>query len=126
MQVRIVLNAKEVSQEDITALIKMVRSWELLTPKAEIVGIRFDTAPKMEADKERDIFRGIFSDIDRLVGTSEPEPGFLALGLRAVTADGKLIGTCEELTLSFGSVGPEEVEALESADTIGLVRIRKG
>lgn len=125
MQAKIVLNVKGVSKEDITALVRMIRSWELLTPKAEIVGVLFDTAPKMEADEEREIFQGIFSDINSLKEASAPSPGFLRLGQRAVTANGKLIGTCDELSLSFGDVGPEEVEALENANTIGLVKMRK-
>jgi len=79
----------------------------------------------MEADEEREIFQDLFPHIDLQEGASEPDPGFLRLGQRGVVADGKLIGTCDELSLTFGSVGPEEVEALENANTIGLVRIRK-
>lgn len=125
MQARIVLNANEVTKEDITALLKMVRSWELLTPKAEILRIRFDTSPKMEADEEREVFQDIFPGIDRLEGASEPDLGFLRLGQRGVIVNGKLIGTCDELTLSFGRVGSEEAEALENATTISLVKIGK-
>ena len=125
MQARIVLNVKQMTKEDITELIRAVRDWELRTPKASIVGVRCDTLPKMEAAEEREVFLPYFPDIDRLVGTSEPEPGFLALGARGVVVDGKLIGTCDELSLSFGSVGLEEVTALENAETIGLVRIHQ-
>jgi len=50
----------------------------------------------------------------------------LRLGARSVVVQGKLIGTCDELTLSIEKATEEEMKRLQETDTISLVRMKKG
>ena len=62
MNVKIVINAKETTKDDIRSLIQMMREWELKTPKSTIVGVLFDTDPKITSEQAKAIFEGIFSE----------------------------------------------------------------
>ena len=126
MQVRIMLTVKEMEKPDIRDFIGMIREWELRTPSSQVVGVFFETDPEMSSQEAREIFQGIFPEFDHLVEIPTTCPTVIRLGSRGVTADGRLVGTCEELSLSIGSATPEEVQELENAGTISLVRIRKG
>ncbi|KKK80881.1 hypothetical protein LCGC14_2819040, partial [marine sediment metagenome] len=101
MQVKIVLNVREMSKEDIRGFVQMIRDWELRTPKAEVVGVLFETDPEITVAEVKEIFEGIFPEFDHLVGVPESKPGLLRLGRRGLVADGDLIGTCDELTLTI-------------------------
>lgn len=126
MQVKIVLNVKEMEKVDIREFIRMIRDWELRTPAAEVVGILFETDPEVSSKEAKEIFQGIFGEFEHVVEIPSTKPSFIRLGTRGVTVDGKLVGTCDELTLSLGSASPEDLDNLENATTIGLVKIRNG
>ena len=125
MKVRIVLTVREMEKPDIRRFIQMIRDWELRTPSSEVVAVFFETDPEISMQEARDIFQG-FPEFEHLVEIPSTRPTLIRLGSRGVTADGRLVGTCEELSLSIGSATHEEIEELENADTISLVRIRKG
>ena len=126
MQVRIVLTVNEMEKPDIRDFIGMIREWELRTPSSDIIGVFFETDPEISTQEAREIFQGIFPEFEHLVEIPATTPTVIRLGSRGVTADGRLVGACEELSLSIGSATAEEVQELENADTICLVRIRKG
>lgn len=126
MQVKVVLNVKEMSKEDIRAFVQMIREWELRTPKATVAGVMFETDPEITTTEAKEIFEGIFPKFDHLEGIPQPEPGLLRLGNRGIVVDGDLIGTCDELTLSLAEAGEKEIGLLQEAQNITLVRIRKG
>ena len=126
MDVKIVVNAKGANKEDIRSIVQMIRSWELTTHEAEIVGVLFDTDPQITTAEAKAIFEGVFPEFEHLVELPKPKGSLLRLGARGVTVEGKLLGTCDELTLSIGEATEEEMKRLQEATTISLVRIRKG
>lgn len=126
MDVKIVVNAKGANKEDIRSIVQMIRSWELQTHEAEIVGVLFDTDPEITSAEAKEIFEGVFPEFEHLVELPEPKGNLLRLGARGVTVEGALLGTCDELTLSIGEATEEDMEKLQEATTISLVRIRKG
>lgn len=125
MEVKIVLNVKEMSQEDIRAFVQMIRDWELRTPRAEVVGVLFETDPEITTAEAKEIFEGIFPEYDHLGEVPKPQPGLLRLGHRGIVVDGDLIGTCEELSLSLAEAGEREIGLLQEAQNITLVRMGK-
>ena len=126
MQVKMVLNVKNMDKTDIRDFIGMIRDWEIRTPAAEVVGIWFETDPEISSEETKEIFQGLFRQFEHVVEIPSSQPSFIRLGQRGVVVDGKLVGTCDELTLSIGSASPENLAHLESANTIGLIRINKG
>ncbi|KKL91525.1 hypothetical protein LCGC14_1893730, partial [marine sediment metagenome] len=50
----------------------------------------------------------------------------LRLGRRGLVADGDLIGTCDELTLTIVEASEGDINVLQEAENITLVRVRKG
>lgn len=48
----------------------------------------------------------------------------LRLGPRLVMVSGKLVGTCDDLSLTIGEATKEEIEELRGADAIRLVKPR--
>jgi len=126
MEITIVINAKNTSQEDIRSFLQTVKEWELRTPKTDITGIRFETDPEITSEDAKAIFEGVFPEFEKLVEIPNPQRSLLRLGARGITVDGKLIGTCSELALSIGQASEEDVKKLEKADAIVLVRIRRG
>jgi len=125
VEVKIVLNVKEMSKEDIRAFVQMIREWELRTPKATVAGVKIEIDPEITTTEAKEIFEGIFPEFDPLVEVPKTLPGLLRLGPRGVVIDGDLIGTCDELTLSLAE-GPErEIGLLQEAQDITLVRIGK-
>jgi len=126
MKVKIVLNITNMNKEDIRAFVQMIREWELRTPMAEIAGVLFDTDPEITSDEAKEIFEGIFPEFEHLVEIPASKAQLLRLGARGVAVGGKLVGTCDELTLSIGEASDEEIRELQEAHVIGLVRIQKG
>lgn len=140
MKLEMIVNADNMTKEDLRAFIQTIREWELRTPKSQIVGILFNTDPQMSSQETADIFRGIFPEYKHLVEIGKPElaekglhvtvepteGSTLRLGWRGISVDGELIGTVDELTMSFGEVGEADIKKLQEANVIQLVKIAKG
>lgn len=126
MEVKIVLNITNMNKEDIRAFIQMIREWELRTPRAEIVGVLFDTDPQITTAEAKEIFEDIFPEYERLVKIPGSKAQLLRLGTRGIVVGGKLVGTCDELTLSIGEATEEEMRELQEAWSISLVKMVKG
>ena len=126
MNVKIVINAQKTTKEDIRAFVQLIREWELRTPESSIVGVLFETDPEITSEEAKEIFEGIFPEFQHLVEVPGVQTQLLRLGARGITVEGKLVGTCDELTLSIATATEEEVKRLQEAEAIALVRIRKG
>jgi len=126
MNVKVVINGEEMTRDDIRNFVQMIREWELKTPKATIRGVQFESNPEITSEEAKRIFEGVFPDFEHLVEIPGSQAQLLRLGARGVVAQGQLMGTCDELTLSIGQASDEEMEALQNADTISLVRMNKG
>ena len=126
MFVKIVFSANDLEKVDIREFIRLVREWELRTPKAEVVGVFFETDPPISSEEAQELFAGIFREFEHVLEVPVTDPCLIRLGQRGVTVDGKLMGTVDELTLSLGAASPEDLENLENAKTIGLVKINRG
>ena len=126
MKVKIVINVKETTKDDIRDFVQMIREWELRTPKATICGVLFETDPEITSEEAKAIFEGIFPEFEHLVEIPASKAKLLRLGARLITVEGKPIGTCDELTLSIGEASEEDIERLQEAEAIVLVKIHKG
>jgi len=126
MNVKVVINAKEMTKDDIRDFVQMIREWEIRTPKATICGVLFDTDPEITSEEAKRIFEGVFPEFEHLVEIPGGQTPLLRLGTRAITVEGKLVGTCDELTLSISEASEEEIKMLQEAEAIALVRIHKG
>ena len=126
MEVKIVINARETTKDDIRAFVQMIREWELRTPKSTICGVLFETDPELTSAEAKKIFEGLFPEFEHPVEIPDLKTQLLRLGSRGITVEDKLVGTCDELTLSIGEATEEEMKRLQEAYVIGLVRIQKG
>ena len=126
MKVKIVISATGMTKEDMRAFVQMIREWELRTPRAQIVGVLFDTEPQITTTEAKEIFEGIFPEFKHLVEGPATKGQLLRLGTRALSIGGKLVGTCDELTLSIGEASEEEMRDLQEAQSISLVKMGKG
>jgi len=126
MNVKIVINSQETTKDDIRAFVQMIREWELRTPKSSITGALFETDPEITSEEAKAIFEGIFPEFEHLVEIPPTKANLLRLGSRGITVEGKLVGTCDELTLSIAEASEEEMKALQDAENISLVRMNKG
>jgi len=126
MNVKVVINVKEMTKDDIRDFVQMIREWELRTPKATICGVLFETNPAITSEEAKRIFEGLFPEFEHLVEIPGGQAQLLRLGARAIVVQGKLMGTCDELTLSIATATEEETKGLQDAETISLVRMKKG
>lgn len=126
MEVKIVVNVRETTKDDIRAFVQMIREWELRTPKSTICGVLFETVPELTSAEAKKIFEGLFPKFEHSVEIPASKTQLLRLGSRGITIEDKLVGTCDELTLSIGEATEEDMERLQEAHFIGLVRIQKG
>ena len=126
MKVKIVINVKETTKDDIRDFVQMIREWELRTPKATICGVLFETDPEITSEEAKEIFEDIFPEFKHLVEIPASKAQLLRLGTRGIAVGGKLVGTCDELTLSIGEATEEEMRELQEAQTISLVKMVKG
>jgi len=126
MKVKLVINVKETTKDDIRDFVQMIREWELRTPKATICGVLFETDPEITSEEAKEIFEDIFPEFKHLVEIPASKAQLLRLGARGVAVGGKLVGTCDELSLSIGEASEEDIKGLQEAEAIALVRIRKG
>ena len=126
MKVKIVINVKETTQDDIRDFVRMIREWELRTSKATICGVLFETDPEITSEEAKAIFEGIFPEFEHLVEIPASKAKLLRLGARLITVEGKPIGTCDELTLSIGEASEEEMQKLQETNCIALVKMVKG
>lgn len=126
MKVKIVINVKETTKDDIRDFVQMIREWELRTPKATICGVLFETDPEITSEEAKEIFEDIFPEFKHLVEIPASKTQLLRLGARLITVEGKPIGTCDELTLSIGEASEEEMQKLQETNCIALVKMVKG
>lgn len=126
MEVKIVLNITNMNKEDIRAFVQMIREWEMRTPRAQIAGVLFDANPQITGAEAKEIFENIFPEFKHLVEIPASKAQLLCLGVRGIAVGGKLVGTCDELTLSIGEASDEEIGELQEAQTISLVKMVKG
>ena len=126
MNVKVVINVKEMTKDDIRDFVQMIREWELRTPKATICGVLFETNPEITSEEAKRIFEGVFPEFEHLVEIPGGQAQLLRLGARGISVGGKLVGTCDELTLSIGEASEEEIKRLQEAEAIALVKIHKG
>lgn len=126
MNVKIVINAQKTTKEDIRTFVEMIREWELRTPKSSIAGVLFETDPEITSAEAKQIFEGIFPEFEHLVEIPGTQTQLLRLGARGIAVEGKLVGTCDELTLSIGEADAEEIKRLQEAEAIALVKMHKG
>ena len=126
MNVKIVINVKEMTKDDIRDFVQMIREWELKTPRSTICGVLFETDPGITSQEAKKIFEGIFPEFEHLLEIPASKSQLLRLGSRGLTIEGELVGSCDELTLSIGEATEEEIKRLQEAQAICLVRIRKG
>ena len=126
MKVKIVINVKETTKDDIRDFVQMIREWELRTPKATICGVLFETDPEITSEEAKAIFEGVFPEFEHLVEIPASKAKLLRLGSRLITVEGKPIGTCDELTLSIGEATEEEMQKLQETNCIALVKMVKG
>ena len=126
MKVKIVINVKETTKDDIRDFVQMIREWELRTPKATICGVLFETDPEITSEEAKEIFEDIFPEFKHLVEIPASKAQLLRLGARLITVEGKPIGTCDELTLSIGEASEEEMQKLQETNCIALVKMVKG
>ena len=126
MNVKVVINVKGTTKDDIRDFVQMIREWELRTPKATICGVLFETEPEITSEEAKRIFEGLFPEFEHLVEIPGGQAQLLRLGTRGISVEGKLMGTCDELTLSIGQASEEEIKKLQEAEAIALVKIHKG
>ena len=126
MNAKVLLYVQDTNKEDIRSLVQMLREWELKTPRANAVGVFFDTDPEVTSAEAKEIFEDVFPKFEHMAELRKVEANLLRLGTRGVTVEGELLGTCDELTLSIGEASEEEMQKLLEAQTISLVRIGRG
>jgi hypothetical protein len=140
MKAKIVLTAEKVDKEDLRSLIQLLREWELKTPQSTILGVLFTTEPELPTSEAEELFRGIFPEFKNVVKIPGPvkpdegitlnitteDPNLARLGQRILIADGELLGTVDELSLSIGRASPDELRKLQDAQVIKLTRITRG
>lgn len=126
MNVKIVINSQETTQDDIRAFVHMIREWELRTPRSSITGVLFETDPEISSAEAKAIFEGIYPEFEHLVEIPASKAKLLRLGARLITIEGKPVGTVEELTLSIAEASEEEMQRLQETNCIALVKMMKG
>jgi len=126
MNVKVVINCQETTQDDIRAFVQMIREWELRTPKSSITGVLFETDPEISSAEAKAIFEGVFPEFEHLVEIPDSKAKLLRLGTRLITIEGQPVGTCDELTLSIGEASEEEMQRLQDTNSIALVKMNKG
>lgn len=126
MDIEMAFKARNMSKEELRALLQKIREWELGTPRTELDSFTFTSNPELSKAETMEIFDGISPKFKNVVSIPLPKNPILSLGTRGIVVKGKLIGTCDEFTLSLGESSEEDVQALQTAETISLVRIRKG
>ena len=126
MNVKVVINCQDTTQDDIRAFVQMIREWELRTPKSSITGVLFETDPEISSAEAKAIFEGVFPEFEHLVEIPDSKAKLLRLGTRLITIEGQPVGTCDELTLSIGEASEEEMQRLQDTNCIALVKMNKG
>ena len=124
MQIKMVLNATNLFKEDLRSFIQAVREWELRTPKSEVADMLIKTDPELSSKEALEIFEGIYPPFKEQIEI--PSPRQLKLGPRAVAVGGKLVGTCDDLSLVIDEATEDEIKELENAQVIGLVKVARG
>lgn len=126
MHVTLTLSARNISRDQLRALIQAIRDWEQGVGGNEPCGIRCETNPRMTVDETQKLLSEIHPDFARRAVYRESPTRVLRLGQRMLTVGGKLIGTCDQLSLEIAEGTAQEIEELENAQVISLVRMTKG
>jgi hypothetical protein len=126
MDVEMVFRAKNLSKEELRALLQKIREWELSTPRSELDGFTFKTEPEMSSSETLELFAGITPKYENVISVPLPKNPVISLGTRGLVVNGELLGTVDELSLTVGEAGEGEMMKLLRAQTIQLVRMAKG
>jgi len=120
------MQATNLSKEDLRALIQAFREWELRTPRSEVVWVEFGTDPQLSTEEARDLFQGIYPPFKEQI-TIPSRTRQLNLGHRAISVTGEgIVGTVDELSLTLADASDEQIQRLQDAQTISLVKMGKG
>ncbi len=121
MKVTMRFEAKDLSQEDVRSFIRSLREWELRTLKSDVVGIYLTTDPQLDVEEVKAIFEGIYPvEVD---DNETPPLPILRLGKRGILVEGKLIGYCDEMSLTVAESSEEEIERLQEVQIISLLKM---
>ncbi len=124
MKVTMMLKADDLSQEDLRSLVQAIREWGTAMP--ELATLLFDTNPPLSHEEARALLQGIGLPIHATLEVRGAPPKELRLGPRGIMVGGKLVGTCDGMSITVAEAGEEEIQALEGAPVIGLVRMARG
>ena len=124
MKVTMILKANELCQEDLRSLIQAIRQWGTAMP--EMATLLFDTKPPLSREEAEALLQGAGLPLLATLEVRGAPTRQLSLGPRGITVGGKLIGTCDGLSLTIAEATDKEIEEMESAPAIGLVRMARG
>ena len=126
MEVKLMVHSKELSSEELLALLQAVRDCEMRHFKKKTIGIWID-APQLSAAEAKNILGKVqppFAKHWEL--PTQPPAKVLNLGKRMILVGNRTLGTCDEVALSIAEATGEEIRELEAAHVIGLVRMAQG
>ncbi len=124
MKVTMILKANDLSQEDLRSLIQAIRQWGTAMP--EMATMLFDTNPQLSHEEAEALLEGLGLPLLATLEVRGALPKELRLGPRGITVGGKLVGTCDSLSLTIAEATDKEIEEMERAPAIGLVRMARG
>lgn len=126
MKVKMMMNANNMSYDELRALLQKLREWELQTARSEVDGLFFETDPEMTSEETRELFAGIYPEFKHLVEVPRETGSVLSLGSRNLFADGEAVGSLEEFTFTIGRADETVLEKIQNAYRIELTRIGRG
>ncbi|KKM22445.1 hypothetical protein LCGC14_1625280 [marine sediment metagenome] len=127
MKVTMMLMANDFSQEDLRSLIQAIREWGTAMPElATRPSLLLHTDPPLSHEEAEALLQEIGLPIHATLEVHGALPKELRLGPRGIMVGGKLVGTCDGMSITVAEAGEEEIQALEGAPVIGLVRMARG
>ena len=124
MNVTMMLKADNLSLEDLRSLVQAIREWGTAMP--ELATLLFEADPPLSHEEAEDLLQGAGLPFHTTLEIRGAPPKELRLGPRGVMIEGKLVGTCDGMSLTIAEATDEEIQALEGAPVIGLVRMARG
>lgn len=124
-KVRMTMQASDLSKEDLRTLIQVFREWELRTPRSDVTMLLFETDPELTTEEAKEIFQGIYPPFEQqqLFPTDFRQ---LNLGSRSIVVGGKIVGTCDDMSLTLAEASDEDIELLANAQSISMVKMGEG
>lgn len=125
MEVTVTIKSADLTRYELLSLLQAIRDCEQTNFRQKLLGIAVGTEPQMSQDELLELLAQIRPSL-ALIQMPVEKPRVVHLGSRLISLGSNVVGTCDDMSFTIAEATDKEIEDLQNARVISLVRAGKG